>query len=44
MDLHHCDEGGIEVVCLRLLCVEHVHRVGAARDGEDRLWRAKHRE
>ena len=37
MDLHHSDEGSIQVVRLRLLRVEDVHWVGAAWDGEDGL-------
>lgn len=35
MDLHDGDETGIQVVCLRLFGVEHLHWVGTPWDGED---------
>ncbi len=35
--LHDSDECSVKVVSLRLPSVEDVHRVGAARDGEDGL-------
>ena len=37
MDLHDSNESSIQVVCLRLLRVENVHRMCAAGDGEDGL-------
>ncbi len=35
MDLHHGDETGIQVVCLRFFGVENLHWEGSSWDGED---------
>jgi hypothetical protein len=36
MDLHHGDEGGIEVVGFGLLCVQNLNWECSARNSEDR--------
>lgn len=35
MDLHDCDERGVEIVAFGLLRVQDFYRVGTAGDGED---------
>lgn len=35
MNLHDCDETGIQVVCLRFFGVENLNRISSSRDGED---------
>ena len=37
VDLHYGNEGSVKVVCLWLLGVEDLHRVGPSGDGEDGL-------
>ena len=37
MNLHHSDEGCVEIIRLSLLCVEHLNGVRPAGDCEDRL-------
>ena len=41
MNLHDSNESSIQVVCLRLLRVENVHRMCATGDGEDGLGRGR---
>lgn len=35
MDLHDRDQAGVQIVCLRLLCVQDFHRICSTWDGED---------
>ena len=35
VDLHDGDETGVKVIRLGFFAVEHLHRVGPSRDGED---------
>ena len=35
VDLHDSDEGGVHVIGLWSLGVQHLHRIGAAGNGED---------
>ena len=39
MNLHHSNQCCVKIVSLSLLSVEDIDGMGAARNGEDRLWR-----
>ena len=43
MNLHHSDQCCVKIVSLGLLSVEDIDGMGAARNGEDRLWRERER-
>ena len=38
MNLHHSDQRCVKIVSLSFLSVEDIDGMGAARNGEDRLW------
>ena len=35
MNLHDCDHRRVQIVCLRLFCVQNLHRVRTTGDRED---------
>lgn len=35
MDLHDSDQAGIQIICLRFLCVQYFHWICSTWDGED---------